>query len=47
MTRDPEWMTSGQRAVYRILIRRRLKCQRAGTHRSDYPARCKACGVAS
>lgn len=44
--RDPAWMASGARLVYRILIRRRLKCQRAGTHQDNYPARCKVCGVA-
>lgn len=36
------WKDSGERAVLRILIRRRLKCQRAGTHTWG---RCKACGV--
>lgn len=43
--RDPAWMTSGTRLVYRILIRRRLKCQREGKHQDNYPARCRACGV--
>lgn len=45
--RDPAWLASGDRLVYRIMIRRRLKCQRAKTHQNNYPARCKVCGVAS
>lgn len=35
----------GNRLAYRILVRRRLKCQREGKHQDNYPARCKACGV--
>jgi hypothetical protein len=36
------WATSGERLVLRILIRRRIKCLRAGTHTIG---RCAKCGV--
>jgi hypothetical protein len=36
------WATSGERLVHLILIRRRIKCLRAGTHTIG---RCTACGI--
>lgn len=35
-------MSNGARMVYRILIRRRMKCVRQGKHTIGY---CRSCGV--
>jgi hypothetical protein len=38
----PGWSSSGTKLVAGILIRRRLKCRRAGTHTIRH---CQNCGV--
>ena len=45
-----DWQGSGQQMVYRILIKRRRKCQAEGKHNSRVDSwgnvhACQACGV--